>query len=114
MTLVGRRLPVIALAVAFGSLVVSLFLPQLFVGLPLRGQRALVVTLITILLWTCQILSSGTTALLSLTILVLVGAAESLREALYGFAHPVPYFLVGVLTMGVAVVKSGLAERFAR
>ena len=114
MTLVGRPLPVIALAVAFGSLVVSLFLPQLSVGLPLRGQRALVVTLITILLWTCQILSSGTTALLSLTILVLVGAAESLREALYGFAHPVPYFLVGVLTMGVAVVKSGLAERLAR
>ena len=74
----GRPIPVIALAVALGGLVVSLFPPQLFVGLPLRGQRALVVTLITILLWTCQILSSGTTALLSVTLLALVGATGSL------------------------------------
>ena len=34
--------------------------------------------------------------------------------ALQGFANPVPYFLIGVLTMGVAVVRSGLAERLAR
>ena len=31
-----------------------------------------------------------------------------------GFANPVPFFLIGVLTMGVAVVRSGLAERLAR
>ena len=37
-----------------------------------------------------------------------------IRPALQGFANPVPYFLVGVLTMGVAVVRSGLAERLAR
>src|SRR3989449_6132736 len=37
-----------------------------------------------------------------------------MRAALQGFASPVPYFLVGVLTMGAAVVKSGLAERLAR
>src|SRR4029077_17225082 len=28
-------------------------------------------------------------------------------------ADPVPYFLVGVLTIGLAVAKSGLAERIA-
>ncbi len=110
----GRPLPLTAITVALGGLVFSLFLSQLFDGLPLRGQRALLVTLITIVLWTCQILSSGTTALLSVTLLALAGATGSLREALYGFAHPVPYFLVGVLTMGVAVVKSGLADRLAR
>ncbi len=36
------------------------------------------------------------------------------RSALAGFANPVPYFLVGVLAMGLAVAKSGLAERLAR
>ena len=110
----GRRAKAIALTGALGGLVVSLGLPQLIIALPLRGQRALVVTLITIILWTSEILSSGTTALLSVTLLVLAGATAGFREALYGFAHPVPYFLVGVLTMGVAVVKSGLAERLGR
>jgi len=48
------------------------------------------------------------------TLLALSGATQSLRDALQGFANPVPFFLIGVLTMGVAVVRSGLAERLAR
>src|SRR5205823_1842669 len=44
----------------------------------------------------------------------LSGATTSLRDALQGFANPVPFFLISVLTMGVAVVRSGLAERLAR
>ena len=72
------------------------------------------VTLITIVLWTAELLHAGATAFLCVGLLVLTRAAPGLREALYGFASPVPYFLVGVLTMGAAVVKSGLAERLAR
>ncbi len=97
-----------------GALVAALFLPPLVDGLPLAGQRALVVTLITIVLWTTESLEAGVTAVLSVTLLALTGAAGGMRAALQGFASPVPYFLVGVLTMGVAVVKSGLAERLAR
>ncbi len=92
----------------------TLLLPPLFDGLPLRGQRALVVTLITVVLWTTRELDSGVTALLGIALLGLSGAAGSFRQALAGFANPVPYFLVGVLAMGVAVAKSGLAERLAR
>jgi solute carrier family 13 (sodium-dependent dicarboxylate transporter), member 2/3/5 len=92
----------------------SLLLPPLFDGLPLRGQRALVVTLITVILWTTRGLDSGVTALLGIALLGLSGAAGNVRQALAGFANPVPYFLVGVLAMGVAVAKSGLAERLAR
>src|SRR4029453_13009730 len=44
----------------------------------------------------------------------LTGRTGSLRDALQGFASPVPFFLIGVLTMGVAVVRCGLAERLAR
>jgi hypothetical protein len=41
-----------ALVVPLAGLVAALFLPPLAAGLPLAGQRALIVTLITILLWT--------------------------------------------------------------
>src|SRR5262245_65222062 len=82
--------------------------------MPLAGQRALIVTLITILLWTGEVLAPGVAALLSITLLALSGATSSLRDSLQGFANPVPFFLIGVLTMGVAVVRSGLAERLAR
>ena len=71
-------------------------------------------TLVAIVLWTTEALDAGVVALLSVTLLALSGAARSPREALEGFASPVPYFLLGVLTMGAAVVKSGLAERLAR
>jgi anion transporter len=103
-----------ALAVPLAGLGAALFLPPLLPGLPLAGQRALIVTLITILLWTGEILAPGVAALLSVTLLALSGATASLRDALQGFANPVPFFLIGVLTMGAAVVRSGLAERLAR
>lgn len=103
-----------ALVVPLAGLGVALFLPPLLSGLPLAGQRALIVTLITILLWTGEVLAPGVAALLSVTLLALSGATSSLRDSLQGFANPVPFFLIGVLTMGVAVVRSGLAERLAR
>src|SRR5499427_10509758 len=108
----GRRTK--ALLVPLAGLAAALFLPPLLAGLPLAGQRALLVALITIVLWTGEILAPGVTALLSVTLLAVSGATTTLRDALQGFANPVPFFLVGVLTMGVAVVRSGLAERLAR
>ena len=103
-----------ALLIPLAGLVLALFLPPMLAGLPLAGQRALIVTLITIILWTGEMLAPGVTALLSVTLLALSGATTSLRDALQGFANPVPFFLISVLTMGVAVVRSGLAERLAR
>jgi sodium-dependent dicarboxylate transporter 2/3/5 len=97
-----------------GLLGLSLLLPPIFPGLPLQGQRALGVSLITIVLWTSRGLDSGATALLGVGLLALTGAAGSIRHALQGFANPVPYFLIGVLAMGAAVSKCGLAERVAR
>ena len=104
-----RALPAFLIAA-----VVVLMLPPLFTGLSLRGQRAIVVTVVVVVLWTTAALESGTTSLLAVALLALTGAARSLRDALGGFVNPVPYFLVGVLAMGLAVAKSGLAERVAR
>ncbi len=115
-TVVARGTPArtLGLAVAVGALGLALALPPVADGLPPAGQRALLVTLITIVLWTTEALEPGVTALLSVTLLALTGAAGDVRGALQGFANPVPYFLIGVLTMGAAVVRSGLAERLAR
>ena len=106
----GTRRKTVALAVPIAGLAASLFLPPVLAGLPVAGQRALIVTLITILLWTGEILEPGVAALVGVTLLALSGATASLRDALQGFANPVPFFLIGVLTMGVAVVRSGLGE----
>src|SRR4030095_4862571 len=110
----GIRRRTLALAVPLIGLSAGLFLPPLLAGLPLAGQRALIVTLITILLWTGELLEPGVAALVGVTLLALSGATGSVRDALQGFANPVPFFLIGVLTMGLAVVRSGLAERLAR
>ena len=45
--------------------------------------------------------------------LVFTRAVPSIREGLVGFADPIAYFLIGVLTISVAVARSGLAERVA-
>ena len=102
------------LLIGLAVLVLCLTLPALFDGLSAQGQRALVVTIITVVLWTSNAVESGTTSLVALVLLALTGAAPSLRDALRGFLNPVPYFLIGVLSMGLAVARSGLAERIGR
>jgi anion transporter len=83
-------------------------------GLSLTGHRVIVVAVAAIGLWSTDALPAGLTGVLVVALLVLLGGAPSLREALAGFAHPVAYFLIGVLTIGLAVSRSGLAERIAR
>jgi anion transporter len=82
-------------------------------GLSLEGQRVLAVIVLAIGLWGLEALPPGVTGVVTIVALVLTHAVASLREGLVGFADPIAYFLIGVLTMGVAVAKSGLAERVA-
>jgi anion transporter len=65
-------------------------------------------------LWSTEALPMGVTSMLVILLLVLSGGVAGFREALVGFAEPVTYFLVAVLTLGLAVLRSGLAERVAR
>jgi anion transporter len=83
-------------------------------GLSLEGQRVLAVLVLAIGLWGLEALPPGVTGVLAIVALVLTRAVAGIREALVGFADPIAYFLIGVLTMGVAVARSGLAERVAR
>lgn len=83
-------------------------------GLPEAGKRVIAVGVLAIGLWCTEALPAGVTSLVLILALVLTGAVESFPEALAGFADPVAYFLIGVLTIGLAVSRSGLAERVAR
>lgn len=83
-------------------------------GRPVEGHRVLAVAVLAIALWGTELLPSGVTGMLVILALVLTRAVPGLREGLAGFAEPIVYFLMGVLTIGLAVSESGLAERMAR
>ncbi len=81
--------------------------------LPVRAQRVLAVVVLAIGLWSTEVMAAGVTGVVVIVALILTGAVPNVRDGFVGFADPVPYFLVGVLTIGLAVAKSGLAERIA-
>ncbi|MBT8362779.1 MAG: anion permease [Deltaproteobacteria bacterium] len=83
-------------------------------GLSVAGQRVLGVAVIAIGLWGTELLPMGVTSMLTVVLLMFSRGVETLGDALVGFAQPVPYFLIAVLTIGLAVQKCGLAERIAR
>jgi sodium-dependent dicarboxylate transporter 2/3/5 len=107
------RRPAVTVAILAGLCVGLLAMPTPE-GLSGAGQRVLAVAAVAIGLWSSDALPMGLTSMLVVVLLVLLGGVPTLREALMGFAHPVAYFLMGVLTIGLAVLKSGLAERVAR
>lgn len=82
-------------------------------GLSAEGQRVLAVIVLAIGLWGFETLPPGVTGVVAIMALVFTHAVPSIREGLAGFADPIAYFLIGVLTMSVAVARSGLAERVA-
>lgn len=102
----------LTIAVLVGMCCVLIAMPAP-AGLPEAGKRVIAVALLAIGLWCTEALPAGVTALVLIVALVLTGAVPNFHDALVGFADPVAYFLIGVLTLGLAVQKSGLAERIA-
>ncbi len=98
------------LALACG-IIMMLPLPD---GLSPDGQRVLSIAIFAIGLWSTEVLPMAVTGMLVILGLVIFNGVPNVREALFGFSQPVAYFLIGVLTIGLAVLKSGLAERIAR
>ena len=82
-------------------------------GLSPAGQKVLGIAIIAIGLWGTEVLPVGVTGMLVVLALMVSGGASSYQEALIGFAKPVAYFLIAVLTIGLAVQKSGLAEEIS-
>ncbi len=82
-------------------------------GLSTEGQRALAVMALAVGLWATGALPLAVTGIAAVILLTLVGAVPDITAALYGFSQPVPYFLIGILTLGLGVQQSGLANRMA-
>ena len=82
-------------------------------GLSEEGQRALAVMALAVGLWATGALPLAITGIAAVVLLTLLGAVPDLEAALYGFSQPVPYFLIGILTLGLGVQQSGLAGRLA-
>ena len=82
-------------------------------GLTPEGQKALAVMTLAVVLWATEALPISVTGLLGVVLLIVLGAVPGAVEGLYGFSQPVSYFLLGILTIGLAVHRSGLAERMA-
>ncbi|MEE8302715.1 MAG: SLC13 family permease [Candidatus Tectomicrobia bacterium] len=106
-----RSILTVAILVVLCMALVALPTPS---GLSREGHRVLAVIVLAIGLWFTEALPMGVTGLVVVIALVVSGGVAGFREALVGFAQPVAYFLIGVLTIGLAVLQSGLAERVAR
>jgi sodium-dependent dicarboxylate transporter 2/3/5 len=105
-----RALILAAAAVVLATALTVLPTPD---GLSRAGHRVLAVVALAIGLWATEALPGGVTAMLVIVALAVSGGVPTLRDALYGFSEPVAYFLMAVLTIGLAVARSGLAERLA-
>ena len=104
---VTTALRVLAPAVVFAAL---MLLPTP-AGLTPQGQAALAVMGLAVVLWATEALHIAVTGIVGIVLLILVGGVSDVGAALYGFSQPVAYFLIGILTLGMAVHRSGLAER---
>lgn len=105
----GRALKIAAPALAFAVVMLA----PTPAGLTDEGQRALAVMALAVVLWTTEALPIAVTGLVGIVLLVLTGAVSDVTDAFYGFSQPVAYFLIGILTLGLAVRQSGLAQRLA-
>ncbi len=98
-----------AALLVFAALMLSPTLP----GLTPAGQAALAVMSLAVILWATEALPIAVTGIVGVVLLLLVGGVDDIGAALYGFSQPVAYFLIGILTLGLAVHQSGLAQRMA-
>ena len=103
----------LALAAIVFVLAIAVALAPTPAGLSLAGHRVLAVVVLAIGLWATDALPAGVTSMVVVIALVLSGGVPTIRDALAGFAEPVAYFLLAVLTIGLAVARSGLAGRLA-
>ena len=107
-----QPLTVAKLAAGIALFLVVLLMPRPE-GLTPEGQRALAVMVLAVVFWATEALPISVTGLAGVVLLIVLGAVPGPVEGLYGFSQPVSYFLIGILTIGLAVQRSGLAERVA-
>lgn len=98
---------------AFGVFLIFILLPPI-AGLSSSGQRVIAVVILAIILWATEALPVGVSSLIILILLAATKSVSSMNELFHGFRSPILFFLIGVMAMAGAIVKSGLAQRAAK
>ncbi len=99
------------LAIPITSFIVIMLLPTPQ-GLSAQGHSALATMILALGLWGTEAFPIGITSVTSIIILVAIGGSDP-WNSIHGFKSPVVFFLLGVLTLGLALAQSGLADRLA-
>jgi len=98
---------------ALAAFLIFFLLPPV-AGLSSSGQRVIAVVILAIILWATEALPVGVSSLIILVLLAATKSVTSVSELFHGFRSPILYFLIGVMAMAGAIVKSGLAQRVAQ
>ncbi len=99
------------LATAFATLMIISFLPNPE-GLPIEGQRAVGILAFVTILWVTETFPLGLTALFGTMLLPIFGILEP-SNAFTGFGSPALFFLIGALSLGIAIQKTNLHKRIS-
>lgn len=81
-------------------------------GLSIAGYRAILVFILSVVLWVTQILPLAITSLLAVVLLPLLGIMDA-EEAYSLFGNKAVFFIIGALLLSTSLVKSGLSKRVA-
>jgi anion transporter len=93
-------------------LLLSYFLPPSF-GLNLVQQRTLFLLIISIVIWTTDVLPSGISALFVIGLELFMGIAENFSAAIQGFMSSTIYFILIVALISATMTKVGIDKRLA-
>ena len=104
-----RFQPIHGLAVAVLLAAITAALPM---ALSVRGHRALVISVLTVVLWVCEVLPIEMTSVL-FSVLIVVFKVLPPGKAFGGYSDPTPWFIMAVLLFGIAVTGSGLGKRIS-
>src|SRR3990172_12941311 len=81
-------------------------------GLTLKGQKAIGVFLVCIILWVTGLIPLQITSLLAIILLPLMGIIES-KKAYSLFGNEAVFFILGAFILAAAMMTSGLSTRLA-
>lgn len=104
-----RFTPVHGLVVSLALTLAASFLPT---ALSVRGHRALVISVLTVAMWVCEVLPIEMTSVL-FSVLIVVFKVLPPAKAFGGYSDPTPWFIMSVLLFGLAVTGSGLGKRIS-
>ncbi len=106
-----KRLAGIVLAIVF--VMAGLLLPQME-SLSREGMISLGILFGAVAMWFCDSMPKGVTGIISVALLVLLGARETLGQALSGFTAGTTWFILCVFCMTAIMQRSSLGLRLTR